>query len=74
MDQIPDIFSKIFSSPDTLASAILFVVSAFAALISAAFVFHWRKYGMGGKVLALTEIIYLVVCALLISSAFLSIN
>ena len=65
---------KVSFSSEAFASLVFFVIAVVTAIVSVVFFFHWRKYGMGGKVLALTEGVYLVVAALLLVAAFAGIN
>ncbi len=59
------LFSKEF-----ITHAIFWLIAAFAALLSLILFFHWRKYGQGGPVLALTELIYLGVSVFLLTTAY----
>ena len=56
-----------------IADLIFFLAAAFAGVTSIILFFHWKKYGMGGKVLALTELVYLIGAASLVLAAFLNI-
>ena len=58
----------------TIPDLLFFIMAGFAAVISIILFFHWRKYGMGGAVLAITEIIYLAVALLLLTTAFVSLS
>lgn len=58
-----------------LLSKLVFAIIALLALImSLVLFFHWRRYGMGGIVLGITETVYLVVTVLLLGSAFFSLQ
>lgn len=74
MDYIPNILGKVSLSSKSIADFVLFIVAAFAGIASLVMFFHWKKYGMGGATLALMEIVYVVVAAILIVVAFLSLN
>lgn len=66
-------FSNFFGlnlSKHLLASFLFFIVAIFVAITSAILFFHWKKYSMGGKVMAFTEVLYIVVCVCLLSVAF----
>ncbi len=53
---------------------LIFVIAcALFTLFSAILLFHWEKYGMNNYRIVLAEIIYFVVSALIISSAFSSV-
>jgi hypothetical protein len=47
-------------------------VSFLALVISLIFLFHWKRYGMGGFFLAVMEIVYLVVAIILLTTAFIA--
>lgn len=47
--------------------------AAIVAITSIIMFFHWRKYSVSGGALALTEVIYLSVSAVLLLVAFFSI-
>jgi len=66
--------SKISFSSESFASLVFFVMAALTAIVSVIFFFHWRKYGMGGIILAITELVYLGVAATLLGVAFFGIN
>jgi len=66
--------SIIHISVMTAINFVFLLVVIFSAVASAIMLFHWKKYGMGGKTLAFTEIVYFVVVVLLIFAAFLSLN
>lgn len=53
-----------------LADLVFAGVSLFALMISLVFLFHWKRYGMGGFFLAVMEIVYLVVAIILLTTAF----
>ncbi|MEK7669576.1 MAG: hypothetical protein AAB350_03270 [Patescibacteria group bacterium] len=74
MDLVPNILSKFSFSGNSVAGLILFLVAAFTAVASLVMFFHWKKYGMGGAALALMELLYIGVSAVLIVTAFLTIN
>jgi hypothetical protein len=74
MDLVPNILSQISLTGKSLADLVLFLVSAFTAIVTIILFFHWKKYGMGGASLAFMELIYLVVSAVLIVTAFMAIN
>lgn len=72
MEYLPNILGGISISGTALADLFFFVMTLFAAVMSVILFFHWRKYGMGGKVLALTELLYLLISVALLISAFLA--
>jgi hypothetical protein len=57
---------------DALAELVFYLVTLFVGVVSAILFFHWRKYGLSKPVIAFTEVVYLVVCVLLISMAFVT--
>ncbi len=73
MATIIGIVEYIMSSSYIVANIIFAIVAVIALIFSIVFLFHWRKYGMGGVVLAVMEILYLVVAAALLLIAFFSI-
>jgi len=66
-------FSLTFSG-EALADFLFFIVAGLTAVFSLILFFHWRKYGLGSAVLAITELVYLVGAAVLLFIAFLSLN
>lgn len=69
-----NIIGNVSFSTDGLAGLIFLISVLFVGIVSVILFFHWRKYGMGGKVLAIAEVIYLIGSALLLAGAFFSIN
>lgn len=65
---------KISFSGEVVADLLFFLCTLVAALASIIMFFHWRKYGMGGPVLAITEVVYISVSAVLLATAFFSLN
>lgn len=59
--------------PERLKDLIFGLAALIAGVVSLVMIWHWRKYGLGSKILALAEIIYLAGAALLIGAAFLNI-
>lgn len=57
-----------------LVDILFFTVVAIVALVSIILSFHWRRYGLSKAVFAVTEIIYLFVCVILLTIAFFSLN
>lgn len=57
-----------------LADLIFFLVVGLVALISIILYFHWKKYSLGGPLVAFMEILYVVVCVTLLATAFYSLN
>jgi hypothetical protein len=53
-------------SGEAIIDLIFFLTLTFTAGASAVMFFHWKKYGMGGKTLALAEILYSVVTVALV--------
>jgi hypothetical protein len=74
MDLIPNILGGLSFSSRALADISFFAMALFAAVMSAILFFHWRKYGMGGATLALTELVYLAVSVSLLAIAFFALN
>lgn len=73
MDAIFRLVEYIMSSSYMIAYIVFCIVAVIALIFSLVFLFHWRKYGMGGVVLTTMELLYLVVAAILLLIAFLSI-
>lgn len=73
MTAIIGIVEYIMSSSYMIAYIVFCIVAVIAIIFSIVFLFHWRKYGMGGVVLAFMELLYLVVAAALLLVAFFSI-
>jgi len=69
-DKIISAIDFSFFSKQFVTHAIFWLVAAFTALLSLVLFFHWRKYGQGGGVLAVTELIYLGVSILLLTTAY----
>jgi hypothetical protein len=63
-----------FLSADAFASLAFFLSATFVLIVTLVMFFHWRKYGLGGPVLALVEVVYLSVSAVLLAVAFFSLN
>ena len=59
---------------ESVADFIFFVVAGITAIISVVLFFHWRKYSLGGAVVAIIELIYLAVAVTLLGAAFFAIN
>lgn len=74
MQSLPDIFGWFSFSGQAVAHLAFFLMATFTAVVSLILFFHWRKYGMGGAILALTELIYLAVSGVLLAVAFYAIN
>lgn len=74
MDLPISIFHIFSFSPDFIARAIFLVI--FLAVIIASFVifFHWKKYGIKGKMLPIMEFLYLAGSAMLLGVAFFALN
>lgn len=74
MDLLISIFNAFSFSSDFIARAIFLVI--FLAVIIASFVifFHWKKYGIGGKMLPTMEFLYLAGSAVLLGIAFFALN
>lgn len=72
MEYLPNIFGRLSISGTAVADLFFFVMTLFAAVMSVILFFHWRKYGMGGKTLALAELLYLTVSVALLVVAFLA--
>lgn len=56
------------------ADLLFFTAAFFAAVVSLVLFYHWRRYGFGGTALALTELVYLVGCVVLLSTAFFALQ
>lgn len=74
MEFMPDIFNGLTFSAQGIASLLFFLAAAFTAVTSVILFFHWRKYGLGGTILAIIEFVYLGVSAALLLFAFFSLN
>ena len=61
-------------SAAAVADLIFFLVVGLVAVISAILFFHWRRFGLSKKVIALVEVAYLLVVVVLVATAFFSIN
>lgn len=57
-----------------LADILFYIVLTIVLVVSIILSFHWRRYGLSKAVFAITEIIYLVVCIILLTTAFFSLN
>ncbi len=57
-------------SAGTIAGIIFCATALFVGVVSGILFFHWRRYGLSKPVIAMTEVLYLVVCVLLLSTAF----
>lgn len=68
------IISGISFTSEGFAHLVFFVMALATAVISVILFFHWRKYGMGGKVLAFTEAAYLAGAVLFLVTAFFAIR
>ncbi len=53
-----------------LAELIFYLATLFVGVVSGILFFHWRKYGLSKSVIAVTEVVYLLVCVLLVGTAF----
>ncbi len=71
---LPFALPTINISGDSVASLAFFLVAIFVGVSSAILLFHWSKYGLGGKVLRLMEFLYFGVTTLLLGVAFLGLN
>ncbi len=67
------IVSKVSFSSANFALLVFFLIALVTCVMSVIFFFHWRKYGMGGKVLALAEFGYLGVAVWLLVTAYFNI-
>lgn len=65
-----DIFNLFHFSAASIADLIFFFAAALVAIISVVLFFHWRRYGMGGAVFAVMEMVYLGGAAVLLAVAF----
>lgn len=74
MDLPFDFISKFLFSTKSIADLIFLLVTLVVTIVSVILFFHWRKYGLGGATFALIEVVYLVVCVMLLAIAFFSIN
>ncbi len=74
MEYVFNLLSGVNITSRGLAHLVFFLVALVVAIFSLIFFFHWRKYGMGGKVLALTELCYIVVAVGLLALAFINIS
>lgn len=74
MDFPFEFINKISFTPESVADLLFFAVAMIVAVVSIILFFHWRKYGMGGAILALTELVYLAVSAVLLATAFFSLK
>lgn len=54
MGETPDIFASLAISNTTLAAIALLVVFMLYAIFSLIFVYHWRQYAIGQRVIRLT--------------------
>lgn len=72
--KFPDNILNINFSLAGLANILFFIVVVIVAVISIILSFHWRRYGLSKAVFAVTEIIYLLVCVILLTIAFFSLN
>jgi hypothetical protein len=62
-----------FLSGEFIAHLLFFLIALFTLILSLVLFFHWRKYGLGGGVLAITELVYLGVSLFLLTTAFFAI-
>lgn len=74
MDFVESFLGSLHFSVEFFADLFFFLSAAFVGVASLIMFFHWKKYGMGGPVLALAEVVYLSGAAVLITIAFFSIN
>lgn len=63
-----------FFSAEAFASLVFFLSTVFVFIAAAIMFFHWRKYGLGGPILALAEVVYFTLSAVLLATAFFSLN
>lgn len=71
---MPEFFGGISFSAKAIADLIFFLAATVAAVMSLILFFHWRKYGMGGAMLAFVELVYLGISAALLAVAFFSLK
>jgi hypothetical protein len=69
-----DTFGSISFSATSFASLVFMLVSLFTLVSTIVLFFHWKKYGMGGAVIALMEVVYLGGSAALLAVAFFSLK
>ena len=74
MESLSIIWQQLHFSGNTLADLVFALAALMALIFSLVLFFHWRKYGMGGKVLATMEVFYLVGVVLFLATAFLALN
>lgn len=74
MQNFFDIFSTLSFRASSVADLLFLLVTIFAATASLILFFHWKKYGMGGAVLAMTETVYFAVAVVLLSVAFFALK
>jgi len=67
-------FENMTFSGKAIADLTFFIISGLVAVFSLILFFHWKRYGMGGFVLAITEMIYIIVAISLLLGAFLALN
>lgn len=73
MKFVPNIFGFSISG-NAVADLVFFLVALVAGIISLILFFHWRRYSLGGKFLALMEVIYLTGTVAFLLIAFYSLN
>lgn len=73
-----DLFEKILSRLNwgygSISGLVFSLVTVFVAVVSIVLFFHWRRYGISKAFFAFVEVVYLGVCAILLSIAFFSLN
>lgn len=68
------ILNSINISWEGFADLIFAGVSISALIVTLIFLFHWKRYGMGGFFLAVMEVLYVVVAIILLSVAFFTLK
>lgn len=71
---LPFVLPSIEISGESIANLGFFLVALFAGVASTILLFHWGKYGLGGKLLKAMEALYFGVAILLLGVAFLTLN
>lgn len=69
-----NVLNNININSGSIASLLFLFVIIFVAIVSVILFFHWRRYGISKVFFAFVEVVYLGICAVLISVAFFSLN
>ncbi|MEK7642775.1 MAG: hypothetical protein AAB392_03185 [Patescibacteria group bacterium] len=57
-----------------VASFVFWAIFLFVLVVFCVVLYHWRKYGLGGPILVIAELVYIGVSALLLIFAYFSLN